>query len=70
MSISHDRLLLLKNASVNGNLDFVSICKQRHVYIGYWTQDQYLKVNKGSLQKKSVTFFTLGVKIGFVTVLD
>ena len=46
MSISHDRLLLLKNATVNGNLDFVTVCKERHVFIGYWTQDQTLKVDR------------------------
>ena len=32
MSVSHERLLLLKNATVNWNLGFDDVCKQKYVY--------------------------------------
>ena len=35
MSESHEGLLLLKNATVNRNLGFDDVCKEKYVYIGY-----------------------------------
>ena len=35
MSIPHDKLLLLKNATVNRNLGFDEVCKEKHATIGY-----------------------------------
>ena len=35
MSVSHERLLLLKNATVNWNLGFYDVCKEKHVYVAY-----------------------------------
>ena len=35
MSVSHKRLLLLKNATVNKNLGFHDVCKEKYVYIAY-----------------------------------
>ena len=35
MSVSFDRLLLLKNATVNGNLGFDDVCVEKHVYVAY-----------------------------------
>ena len=35
MSVSHERLLLLKNATVNRNLGFDDVCKEKHVYVAY-----------------------------------
>ena len=35
LSTEHDRLLLLKNATVNRNLGFDDMCKEKHVKIGY-----------------------------------
>ena len=35
MSVSHERLLLLKNATVNWNLGFNDVCKEKHVYVAY-----------------------------------
>ena len=35
MSTKHDRLLLLKNATVNRNVSFDDVCKEKHVKIGY-----------------------------------
>ena len=32
---SHERLLLLKSATVNGNLGFGEVCKEKHVYVAY-----------------------------------
>ena len=35
MSVSHERLLLLKNATVNWNLGFDDVCKEKYVYVAY-----------------------------------
>ena len=35
MSISHDRLLLLNNATVNNNFGFDHVCNEKHAYIAY-----------------------------------
>ena len=35
MSGSHERLLLLKNATVNRNLGFYDVCKEKHAYVAY-----------------------------------
>ena len=46
LSISHERLLLLKNATVNRNLGFDAVCNERHVNIAYWEDDQDFHVSK------------------------
>ena len=38
MNVLHKRLLLLKNAKVNGNLGFDNVCKEKQVSIG-WNQE-------------------------------
>ena len=35
MSVSHERLLLLKSATVNWNLGFDEVCVEKHVYVAY-----------------------------------
>ncbi len=35
MSVSHERLLLLRNATVNRNLGFDNVCKEKQVFIAY-----------------------------------
>ena len=35
MSVSHEKLLLLKNATVNWNLGFDNVCKEKHVVVAY-----------------------------------
>ena len=35
MSVSHEMLLLLKNATVNRNLGFDDVCGEKHVYVAY-----------------------------------
>ena len=35
MSVSHERLLLLKNAAVNRNLSFDNVCVEKHVVVAY-----------------------------------
>ena len=35
MSVSHERLLLLKNATVNSNLGFDDICVEKQVFAAY-----------------------------------
>jgi len=46
MSIYHERLLLLKNATVNRNLGFNVVCNERHVNIAYWEDDQEFDLNE------------------------
>ena len=35
MSVSHERLLLLKSAAVNRDLGFNDVCKEKHVNVAY-----------------------------------
>ena len=35
MSVSHERLLLIKNATVNRNLGFNDVCNEKHVIVAY-----------------------------------
>ena len=35
MSVSHEGLLLLKNATVNRNLGLGDVCKEKHVFVAY-----------------------------------
>ena len=35
MSVSHKKLLLLKNATANRNLGFEDVCNKKHVYAAY-----------------------------------
>ena len=48
MSISHERLLLLKNATVNRNLGFNAVCNEKHVNIAYWDNDPDFEVTMAS----------------------
>ena len=41
MSVSHERLLLLKIAKVNRNLSFDEVCGEKHVLIAY--RNQYMR---------------------------
>ena len=45
MSISHQRLLLLKNAKVNRNLGFDDICKEKHAFVAYNNQPGIFEVS-------------------------
>ena len=35
MSVYHEGLLLLKSATVDGNLGFDEVCKEKHVIVAY-----------------------------------
>ena len=48
MSIAHERLLLLKNATVNRNLDFNHMCTERYVNIAYYNHRGFT-VKKGKM---------------------
>ena len=45
MSVSHEGLLLLKNATVNRNLGFDDICKGKHVYVAYNNEPDIFEVS-------------------------
>ena len=51
MSATHERLLLLKSATVNRNLGFDEVCKEKHVYVGYNNEQGWFGVSKGKLEK-------------------
>ena len=42
---SHERLLLLKSATVNGNLGFGEVCKEKHVYVAYNHEVDWFEVS-------------------------
>ena len=44
-SVSHERLLLLKNATVNKNLGFDDVCKGKHVYVAYNNKPDVFEIN-------------------------
>ena len=45
MSVSHERLLLLKSATVNRNLDFDNVCKEKHVNVAYNNEPYVFEVS-------------------------
>ena len=45
MSISHEKLLLLKNATVNWNLSFSDVCTEKHVIVAYNNRRNYFEVS-------------------------
>ena len=45
MNVSHERLLLLKNANVNENFGFDDICFEKHVRIPYNNHPQLFVFN-------------------------
>ena len=45
MSVTHDRLLLLKNASVIRNLGFDDVCNEKYVYVAYNNEPTVFEVN-------------------------
>ena len=56
MSVSHERLLLLKNATVNWNLGFNDVCKEKHVYVAYNNEQGVFEVSNitGKMVEKPV----------------
>ena len=45
MSVSHERLLLLKSAAVNSNLSFDDVCKDKHVLVAYNNEPEVFEVS-------------------------
>ena len=46
MSVTHDRLLLLKNATVNRNLGFDGVCREKYVIVAYNNEPFAFEVSK------------------------
>ena len=46
MSVSHERLLLLKNATVNWNLGFDNVCKEKSVIVAHNNEPNMFEVSK------------------------
>ena len=63
MSVSHDRLFLLKNALVNSNLGFDDVCKEKLTLIAYNNEPPLFVVSEGEMEKNG---FRSGV--GFVSL--
>ena len=64
-SESHEMLLLLKNATVNRNLSFDDVCKEKHVYVAYNNMPQSFEVSNitGEMLKYPVQPY-----VGYFTV--
>ena len=45
MNVSHKRLLLVKNATVNRNLGFDDVCREKHAYVAYNNQPWIFEVS-------------------------
>ena len=45
MSVSHERLLLLKNTTVNWNLGFDDVCKEKYVHVAYNNEPEFFEVS-------------------------
>ena len=57
MSVSHERLLLLKNATVNRNLGFDTICRDKHVYAAYQELENTFEVDdEGVMMRTEIIF--------------
>ena len=54
MSVSHNRLLLLKNATVNWNLGFHDVCKEKYAIVAYNNEPGNFEVS--SITRKMVKY--------------
>ena len=45
LSVSHERLLLLKNATANWNLGFDDVCKEKHIIVAYTNEPGTFEVS-------------------------
>ena len=57
MSVSHERLLLLKSATVNRNLGFDNICNEKRVRIAYNNHPQLFVLNSKSGEMVNIPDF-------------
>ena len=53
MSVSHERLLLHKNAAANINLSFDNVCKKKQVYVAYKNHPGFFEVSSYTGQYKN-----------------
>ena len=49
MSVTHKGLLLLKNATVSGDLDFGVVCNEKHVNVAYNNEPGLFEVRDGEM---------------------
>ena len=56
MSVSNEKLLLLKNATVNRNLGFDAVCKEKYALVAYINDFAFIRVNNitGEMRKSPV----------------
>ena len=59
MSVSHKRLLLLKNATVNWNLGFDNVCKEKHAIVAYNNEYETFDSKDFSLIRNEEIFISL-----------
>ena len=45
MSVTHKQMLLLKNATVNWNLGFDNVCKEKHAIVAYNNEYETFEVS-------------------------
>ena len=67
MSVSHNGLMLLTNATVNWNLGFDDVCKEKHVYVAYNNDENVFEINNvtGEMVRFAVTPYVNYVGIAF-----
>ena len=67
MSVSHERLLLLKNATVNWNLGFNDVCKEKHVHVAYNNEPEMFEVSNitGEMVEYTVEPYVSFINIAF-----
>ena len=65
MSIYHEGLLLVKNATVNRNLGFDDICKEKHAFVAYNNDPGYFEVS--NITGEMVRYLVEPV-VGYTTV--
>ena len=54
MSVILDRLLLLENATVNRNLGFDDVCREKYVYVAYNNEPGEFEVSNGEMVRYPV----------------
>ena len=62
MSVSHEKLLLLKNATVNWNLGFDNVCDEKHAIIAYNNEPDWFEVSNitGEMVEYPLSYWKFG----------
>ena len=56
MSVPHERLLLQKSATVNRDLGFGEVCKEKHAIVAYNNDHEFFEILKGEMVTSGWTY--------------